>query len=582
MSKFLKLRSFLSQKNKWLALFFISLSLAIVIIDNIIFNISVPYIIFDVGASINGIQWVISGYSLIMAMLLLPMSRLSDIYGRKRIFIIGATLFGVGSLLASFAKSTQILFIGESLMEAIGAAMMLPASLAILVNEFKGRERAIAFSIWGSIAGAAAALGPLLGGWLTTYYSWRWSLRINVFVALVTIIGSVFIKNSKSDIKKGLDWMGVVSSSLGLLSLVFVLIEGRQLGWWTPHETLRIFNWQWSLQYVSIIPFAILSSLFFISLFVFWEYSNSKKTNSSPLIPLEIFKKRDFSFGVLILSLVTLSQFGVFLVLPIFIQTVMGHDAFSTGILFMYLAISAFFAGPISMLLTRKISYQLLINIGITFLLIGTYLLFRVIGVDTGDRDILIGLIIFGMGVGISSSQLTNLIVSSVSEDRIGEVSGLNSVFRQLGTSLGVAIIGSVFASSVILNVQHNIQNDPLVPDFYKTVISFGIEKISFENRWWVDTNRSADSFTGEVIAKNMKLSFVSATQSALKVTFCFIGLALISSIFYSFPRKRGSINPAPFSGVLTPLKEFLDPPSSPQQATGFSGKVRDKLKRHL
>src|SRR3990167_4144556 len=166
----MNLSRFATEKYRWHALVFIALGLAIVIIDNTVLNVAIPYIIRDLKTSLEAIQWVISGYALIIATLLITMGRLGDLYGRKRIFLIGTVLFAIGSYLASISQTAVTLFIGEALIEAIGASMMMTSSLALLVTEFKGKERALAFGIWGSVAGASAALGPLLGGYLTAYY----------------------------------------------------------------------------------------------------------------------------------------------------------------------------------------------------------------------------------------------------------------------------------------------------------------------------------------------------------------------------------------------------------------------------
>lgn len=193
----MKLPNLATDKNRWYALVFLALSLAIVIIDNNVLTVAIPYIMRDLYTTFDGIQWVISGYALIIATILITVGKMGDLIGRKKLFLLGTGLFAIGSFIASVASNIFVLFIGEAFIEAIGAAMMLTSSLALIVTEFQGNERAIAFGIWGAVAGASASLGPLLGGFLTTYYSWRWSLRINVVIALIAILGSVFIKEAK-------------------------------------------------------------------------------------------------------------------------------------------------------------------------------------------------------------------------------------------------------------------------------------------------------------------------------------------------------------------------------------------------
>ncbi len=270
-----------TEKNRWIALCFIAMGLAIVIIDNNVLNVAIPYIIRDLHTNFTAIQWVVSGYTLLIATFLITAGRLGDLFGRKKIFLLGTVFFAVGSFIASISMNATMLFFGEAFIEAIGASMMLTSALATLAFEFRGRERAIAFGIWGSIAGASASVGPLLGGYLTAYFSWRYSFRINVIVAIITILGSVFIRDSKSHEGKRFDWVGTFLSGAGLFSLVFAFIEGRNLGW--------IHN--------SPIPFIFAVSFVLLLLFVLWEHRLEKK-QLGPLLKLSMFQKPGFSFGL--------------------------------------------------------------------------------------------------------------------------------------------------------------------------------------------------------------------------------------------------------------------------------------------
>src|SRR4051794_38783428 len=221
--------------KRWIALFILSLSLGIIVLDSTILNVAVPTIIREFDTNVSSMQWVISGYSLVFASLLISFGRLGDVFGRRRMFFIGASLFAIGSLIASLSQSVVQLFLGESLLEGIGAAMMLPATLSIISATFQGRERGMAFAVWGSVASGAGALGPYVGGILTSDYSWRWAFRVNVVIAPLAILAAViFVRESSDERSKGLDPGGVVYVTLGLLALVFGIIEGSRYGWWTP------------------------------------------------------------------------------------------------------------------------------------------------------------------------------------------------------------------------------------------------------------------------------------------------------------------------------------------------------------
>src|SRR6478609_5856231 len=232
--------------KRWIALVILSSALFIIVLDNTILNVAVPTIIREFRTTVSAMQWVIAGYSLVFASLLISFGRLGDIIGRRKLFFAGAALFAVGSLIASLSQSVVQLFCGESLLEGIGAAMMLPATLSILSATFRGRERAVAFAVWGSVAGGAGALGPWIGGILTTDYSWRWAFRVNVVIApLAVLAGYFYVHESKDERAKGIDPPGVVAVTVGLLALVFGIIEAARYGWWKPVGDQSIGGWTW-------------------------------------------------------------------------------------------------------------------------------------------------------------------------------------------------------------------------------------------------------------------------------------------------------------------------------------------------
>lgn len=510
-----------TDKNRWFALIVLALGLAIVIIDNTVLNVAIPYILRDLKTSVDSIQWVVSGYALIIATLLITMGRLGDLFGRKRIFLIGAVLFAIGSGIASFAGNITILFFGEALIEAIGAAMMLTSSLSLLASEFHGKERAIAFGVWGSVAGASATIGPLLGGYLTTYYSWRWSLRINLLVALVVIIGSVFIKESKGEHGKRFDWAGTFLSGLGLFSLVFALIEGRRFGWWNVDNPLSVFGLNWPTSGVSVIPFAFLAAIVFLTMFVWFEYKIEKNVGS-PLLKLSMFKNLSFSFGAATLGIVSLGQFGVFFILPIYLQNVLGLDAFKTGVVFLSSSISVLIFGPLSGFIASKIGPKWVVSTGMVIMSIGMYLLTRSITLDATGWTLAPALVVMGIGIGMPSAQLTNLLLSSVPIKLAGEASAVNSTMRQVGTSIGIAIIGAVLIGSLNTTLAKNINSDSLIPSAAKARIISSIDASTLE---------SGQSFVGtnyppvlvSAIKDDVKLSLVESSRDALKTAYIFI-----------------------------------------------------------
>ena len=216
--------------RKWLPLVVLSFALTIIILDTTILNVSLRTIIHDLHTNIQSIQWVITVYALMLGALTITGGRLGDIFGRKKMFVLGAIIFAVGSFITSISQSVGFMVLGEAVIEGIGAALMIPATTSLLVTNYEGRDRQIGFGIWGGIAAGAAALGPVVGGWLTTYFSWRWAFRINVGVAIILVIGSMFITEAKNSLEKPfIDFGGIILSVLGLLAVVFGFIEASDL-----------------------------------------------------------------------------------------------------------------------------------------------------------------------------------------------------------------------------------------------------------------------------------------------------------------------------------------------------------------
>jgi len=461
-----------SAARKWGSLVILSLALAIIIIDTTILNVSLGTIIRELKTNIQSIQWVITAYSLTLAALTITGGRLGDLFGRKRMFMTGAVIFAIGSYITSIAHNVPVMIWGNAIVEGVGAALMMPATASLLVSIFKGRERAIAFGVWGGIAAASAAVGPILGGWLTTHYSWRWGFRINIFVVLVLLIGSTLI-NEYRDIeeKPTLDWGGVALSVIGLLAVVFGIIEASRYGWWSAKEVFSAFGHSFNLGSLSIVPPIILIGVIFIGLFLAWE-SRMGKRGQTPLVSLKLFGNRQFSTGVTTTLILSLGQAGLFFSLPVFLQAVRELDAFHTGLSLLPLSLSILIAAPLSAAFSHKIRPKHLIQTGL-FLNVIAFLVIRAsLSTTTTIADLTPGLIIFGLGMGMVMSQISNLTLSAVSVSEAGEASGVNNTFRQLGSTLGSAIMGSVLLTALGINLANGISASTVIPDSLKPSIS--------------------------------------------------------------------------------------------------------------
>ncbi|MBP9827204.1 MFS transporter [Candidatus Saccharibacteria bacterium] len=450
--------------KKWTKLVVIALSLAIILIDTTLLNVSLRDIVKDLNSNFTDIQWVITIYTLTLAAFTITGGRLGDLYGRKRMFMLGATLFAIGSFIASISQNITTLLVGESIIEGIGAALMMPAAASLLLTNFTGKDRAVGFAVFGAVAGAASAIGPILGGWLTSSYSWRWGFRINVFVVILLLIGSILIKDSRDTKEKTeLDWTGVFLSSTGLLALVFGIIQSSDYGWWMAKKAFSVFGQTIDFFGLSITPIAILVGLILLSLFGWWQLRR-EKLGHTPLVSLHLFENRQFVSGMAVTAAISLSLTGLIFVFPVYYQAVHGLDAFHTGLALFPLSLTVFFVSPAALALAKKVRPRAIILSGlfITTLAVLTMIVMLKDGVTA--QVLMPGLILFGLGMGLVQSQINNLTLSAVDSQFAGEASGVSNTMRQVGSSFGAAIIGAALFAAISSQIAIKIQNDPNIP----------------------------------------------------------------------------------------------------------------------
>ncbi len=467
--------------KKWGGLMVLSLALAIIIIDTTLLNVSLGPIIKDLNTDLQGIQWVITLYALVLASFTITGGRLGDLFGRRKMFIAGALIFALGSFLASISQGLPLMIVGEAIIEGFGAALMMPATASLVIANFKGRDRAIAFGVWGGVAGAASAIGPILGGWLTTNYSWRWGFRINIVVAVLVLIGALlFLKESRdAKEKKELDFIGIALSSGGLLLVVFAIIESATYGWWMAKEVFTVGAYQIPMPWgLSITPIALWLGGLLLALFVWYERVHEAK-GKTPLVSIGIFKNWQFSSGLLTLLVMSLSLTGLIFALPVYFQAVRGQDAFHTGMSLLPLSISLFIASPFAIFLTKFLTPKRIIQLGLALTILGVICINAGISVAGTSSLMLLGLILFGVAMGFVQSQINNLTLSAVSVQQAGEASGISGTARQLGSSFGSAIIGAVVLATLTASLMGGISKSSIIPEVAKDKISQAVSSQS-------------------------------------------------------------------------------------------------------
>lgn len=449
---------------RWIGLGSLALGLAMIITDATIVNVAIPSIIADLRIQLTDAEWINTVYSLIFAALLITVGRFGDLFGRKRLYTLGLVVFVGASLLCAAASSGAWLIAARSL-QGLGAAMILPSTLSSVNTIFRGRERAIAFGIWGSVIGGTAAIGPLVGGWLTTDFSWRWAFLINLPIGtLALIVAWLTVPETRDEAAtRGIDGVGILLSTLGFGSLVYGLIEGERYGWWRPEMPFAIGNWRWPLESWSPVPFALASAAITLPSFILWEWFR-RQAGRPVLIDLSLFRLRSFRWGNLAALIVSLGEFGMIFVLPLYLQAVLGYSALDTGFVLLAVALGAFIGGPAAAQLAQRFGARQVVRAGMLLEAAGLFLLIPLLSPTTTGWYLAPALFVYGLGVGLATAQLTSVILAEVPTAESGQASGIQSTTRQLGAALGIAILGTLLAAGLSGGVKDQLSTVPGLP----------------------------------------------------------------------------------------------------------------------
>lgn len=428
----------------WAPMIFIGLGLAMVIADTTIVNVSLPTIIEDLDLSSIDSEWIQAIYSLVFAALLIIFGRFGDRVGRRKVFLAGAVVFALASIVASTTQSGGAL-IGARALQGVGGAMMAPTSLSLINATYRGPRRTIAFAIYGSVIGGVAAIGPLLGGWLTETFSWRWSFGINIPIAIVVVVGGLLLipESRDEDTTPGTDVAGAILSAVGIGALVFGLIEGRNYGWWTAETDFTLFGVQWSAGGVSPVPVALAVALAGLVALWFVERSRARR-GKTVIIDVTLFRISSFGWGSLAALIVALGEFGILFSLPLFLQSALGYTALGAGVILATLAVGAFIAGPTTARIAARTSPRTVARLGMALEVVGIVGLGVVISTTVQAWELSIWLVLYGLGVGYASAQLTGVILADVPVRQSGQAAGTQSTARQVGSALGTAVLGTV------------------------------------------------------------------------------------------------------------------------------------------
>ena len=459
-------------RNRWVGLVFISMAISLVIIDGTIVNTIFPSIINDLSLTSTEVQWVQESYVLVFASLLLVWGSLADRFGRKRLLNIGIIIFILASVWAGVADTPNALILAR-VIQGIGGAMVLPTTLSLLNATFQGRERGIAFAVWGATIGGMVAVGPVLGGWLATDFSWRWAFGINLPLGVLILAGlAYYVSESKAPQRAGgIDFIGAAISVVMFSTLVFGLIEGRIYGWWeiNPNNQFMIGDFAWPTTGISVIPVSLLIFVISAVVFVLWERKREAQ-KKNVLLDLGLFKIGSFRNGSIAALIISMGEFGILFAIPLWLQNVLGLSPISSGLVILWLAAGAFLASAIGGALSGKLPPARAVQIGVGLELIGVLGVALFSSTEAGWITLAPLLFLYGIGIGLATAQLTGVIMVDVPMTSTGQASGSQSTVRQVGSALGVAVLGTLLFTGTQASLEQRL-SDLEVPTAQSVVL---------------------------------------------------------------------------------------------------------------
>jgi MFS family permease len=455
-------RASTAAKGSQLVLLTLAAGQFLMTLDSSVMNVSIATVAKDVGTTVAGIQGAITAYTLVMAALMITGAKIGALIGRKRAFAIGCVIYGCGSFTTAIAPNLPVLLLGWSFLEGVGAALILPAIVALVAGNFPTERRPAAYGLVAAAGAIAVAVGPLIGGFATTYFSWRWVFAGEVVLVLVILFVGRRIADAPAETRPRLDFVGATLSALGLALMVFGVLRSGEWGW--IHPSADGPSWAG----LSPTVWLVLAGLLVIWLFFRWE-NRQTATGKEPLIRPEMLRNRQLTGGLIMFFFQYLVQAGFFFVVPLFLSVCLGLSALATGARLLPLSITLLAAALGIPRFFPNVSPRLVVRAGLLALLAGTLVLLGALDKDAGAEIVFVPMLLIGLGIGSLASQLGAVTVSAVPDDQSPEVGGVQNTMTNLGASLGTAVAGSILIATVTSAFLANIQQSSAIPSRVKS-----------------------------------------------------------------------------------------------------------------
>ncbi len=519
--------------KKWIPILILAVAQFVMVLDGTVMNVSISTVASDLGTDITGMQTAITVFTLTMAAFMLTGGKLGDILGRQRAFRIGGVIYGAGSLTTALAPTLGVLFLGWSIIEGLGAVLVIPAIAALAAANYKGKDRVIAFSLLGMAIGLATALGPVIGGYVTTYLSWRYVFAAETIIMVFVLLFSSKIQDAKVTKKVKLDMPSVFLSASGMALLVFGVLQSRSWGWITPLGAPSINGNEITPLGISLVAYLILAGLAVLKMF----YDRQVKLGAEgkqQLLKVEMLKLPVLKSGLLMLTAQFFTIASLFFMIPVYLQTILGYDALQTGLKLVPLSVGLLIFTVIGSKRSAVLSARRIVRTGQIAMAIGALFVLVSIDAELGSTTFWLGLFVIGAGFGLLASQLGNVTMSAVSEKESAEVGGLQGVFQNLGLSFGTAFIGSVFILTLTSGFVSAIQTSSELSQDAKTAIvqqaegGVGIVSEAQAEEYVIDNGGS------QATAESVANIYQDTQLDSLRMSAFVIFASLIGSLVFS------------------------------------------------
>ena len=455
--------------TKWRALIVLSAAQFLMVLDQAVMNVSISQLVDDFDTEVTVIQGVITFYALTMAALMITGGKLGDRWGRKRAFWVGLIIYGAGSALTAASQTVPQLLLGWSILEGIGAALVLPALVAMIAASYQGAERAVAYGVIGGVAGAGIAVGPILGGWVTTNYTWRYVFVGEVVLAVLIVLAVGWLADvPRPEPRPRIDWVGSGLSALGLGLFVYGILQASVWGWISDKASpVAPFG-------LALTPFVVGAGLVVLGLFVRWSERRTR-LGQDPLFRLGLFDIKPLNAGLKMFTAQNLILMGVFFSIPLYLQVVQGLNALDTGLRMLPVSVAMFIMSFVGARMSQRWTPQQIVRAGLWVLLGSIVFLIGTIEPVLKGLGFGIAMSLLGVGMGLLASQLGNVIQSAVGPRDRSEAGGLQYTAQQLGSAVGTALIGAIVISALAAAFVNQVGNDPRISDQLQAEIDIAL-----------------------------------------------------------------------------------------------------------